>query len=267
MRRSGPRRVIAAAFHPARCIRAVAAFAAAAGVSTVSFAIPGDSATFDFDLPATATASQSPPYPSVASLMLLETADGVQFTLTPTWTSPPAGRFGANSQIERIDYAYGGSPLTDFTPTYPGTLSNASFRFDSGAPVRSFDFSSSSNLGAGYSSEAGVITIDFFSRNNDPDANRFDAGFANSVWTVLGTTLTDFTGTTASANAKPSPVQGVLSVTGYSLEGIAPTPSNWVGGAQELAPFDPVGEPGLLALLGVGLLVLGGTRLRSRGRT
>ncbi|HEY0879704.1 MAG TPA: hypothetical protein VGE10_14745 [Zeimonas sp.] len=241
--------------------------AASLGVSAPAAAVPGDSATWDFNLPATALESQEPPYPTVASLMLFETTDGVQFTLSPTWTEAPTGRFASSSQIERVDYVYGGSPLTDFTPSYPSLTSNASFRWDGGAPVRSFGFSSSASMDAGYATNVGQVTIDFFHRNGDPDADRFDSSFGNSVWTVLGATLTDFTGPSASANAKPSPTHGVLSVTGYSLDGLTPTPSNWVTGAaddgdgDDDVPFNPVPAPGLLSLLGIGLLAAG-TRVR-----
>src|ERR1700704_4503169 len=75
--------------------------AATVGAMPASAAL-GDSTTWNFNLPA--TGSQNPPYPTVAGLQLVETVDGVQFTLTPTWNDPPAGRFGANSQIERLDY-------------------------------------------------------------------------------------------------------------------------------------------------------------------
>jgi len=245
-------------------------FASVLGFSVPAVALPGDTVAWSFDLPATAIASQNPPYPTVASMILLETGDGVQFTLAPTWNEPPSGRFGPAAWIERVDYVYGGSPLTDFTPAYPAETGNTGFRWDAGAPVRSFDFASSSVMDSGYKSDAGRITIDFFGRNRDPAAARFDDTFENSVWTVLGASLADFTGFSATANSKPSPIQAILSVAGYSLEALSPTPSNWVsasgsgggdsGGSD--VPTNPVPAPGLASLLGIGLLVLGAARRR-----
>ncbi|MCD6679131.1 MAG: hypothetical protein LT102_00505 [Burkholderiaceae bacterium] len=203
-------------------------------------------------------------------MILLETGDGVQFTLAPTWDEPPAGRFGPAAWIERVDYVYGGSALTDFTPSYPAMTSNTGFRWDAGAPVRSFDFASSSVMDSGYKSDAGRITIDFFGRNRDPAADRFDDTFGNSVWTVLGASLADFTGFSATTNSKPSPIHAILSVAGYSLDALSPTPSNWVSGSASGGgdsggsdvPTNPVPAPGLASLLGIGLLVLRGARRR-----
>ena len=250
-----------------RLVRVGAAIVSAALAAPVLADI-GDTASWSFDLPSTAVASQNPPYPSVATLLLVETADGVQFTLTPTWNDPPTGRFGTASEIERLDYVFdngSNANLIDFTPTYPGTLSNASFRWDSGAPVKSFDYKATpQNMDSGYSAQDNQIIIDFFSKNNDPDANRFDTTFVNSVWTVLGRDLIDFTGTFATHNSHPSPTQGIISVTAYSLEDPKPTPSNWVTGPGGNSDPDPndAPEPGVLALLGVGLL--GMTMMRRR---
>ncbi|MEP7207268.1 MAG: PEP-CTERM sorting domain-containing protein [Casimicrobiaceae bacterium] len=242
-----------------------------AGVSALcalpALAALGDSATWNFNLPATATASQNPPYPSVAGLFLIETADGVQFTLTPTWNDPPSGRFGTSSHIERLDYVIdnaGYSALTDFTPTYPSILFNLSFRWDSGAPVKSFEYQTNpNNMDAGYSAADEHLIIDFFSKNNDPEANRFDTTFSNSVWTVLGRNLLDFTGTQATANSKPSPAQGIISVSAYSLEEPKPTPSNWVAGpGVRVQPDNGVPEPGTLLLFALALVGLGIARTR-----
>ena len=246
---------------------AAAMVMAGALASKSVFADPiGTSATWYFNLPSTATSSQNPPYPLVTSLFLQQTAEGVQFTLTPDWNNPPTGRFDDQSFIERVDYVYkndniahpGG--LTDFTPIYPGTLANANFRWDSGAPVAGFNYETNqNNLDSGYKTNDQHINVDFVSTNN---ASRFDKDFSNSVWTVLNTNLSDFTGTFATSGPKPSPTQGVVSVTAYSLEDPKPTPSNWVtgpggGGLPQGAP-----EPATLALVGLGLAGLFATRRR-----
>ncbi len=240
------------------------------GFSVPAVALPGDTMSWNFDLPATAIASQNPPYPTVATMILLETGDGVQFTLAPTWNEPPSGRFGPNAWIERVDYVYGGSALTDFTPSYPAVTGNTGFRWDAGAPIRSFDFASSAVMDSGYKSDVGSITVDFFGRN--PAADRFDDTFVNSVWTVLGASLADFTGSSATANSKPAPIHAILSVAGYSLDALSPTPSNWVsgsassgGGDDGTNPFNPVPAPELVSLLAIGLFAFGATRRLAAG--
>jgi threonine dehydrogenase-like Zn-dependent dehydrogenase len=71
---------------------------------------------------------------------------------------------------------------------------------------------------------------------------------------VLGAQLSDFSVTFATANNKPSPIAGVLSVTAYALPDPKPTPSNWVAGAAA------VPEPGLAWLLGCGLVGIAAAR-------
>ncbi len=189
--------------------------------------------SFGHDLPATATASQAPPYPNVATLSLTQTADGVQFTLDANGASPG---FSASSFIERLDFVYAG-PALDATD----------FRNDAGV-AGTFTFGSNPNMDAGYKADASHIVVDFPSSA----AHRFHPA-DTSTWTVLGTTLADFS-TFATANAKPGPIFSVISVSGYSLHGVTPTPSNWVS---------MVPEPGTLLLLAAGL---GGLALRPRRR-
>jgi hypothetical protein len=182
-----------------------------------------------FDLPATAIPSQNPPYPAVATLTLTQTADGVQFVLDPNENSPG---FGAGSFLERIDYVYVGA-----------ALAAGDFRSDAGSPATFAFKSNPNNVDAGYKANDFHIIVSFPSKN-DPD--RFEPT-DTSTWTVLGASLSDFTGTFATANNKPTPIFGVLSVTAYSLEDPKPTPSNWVA----LVPES--GTAGMLAL-GLGLL-------------
>jgi hypothetical protein len=189
----------------------------------------GAATIWTFDLPGTALASQTPPYPVVATLTLTQTMDGVQFVLDPDETSPG---YSDESFIERLDFVYDGPDLL-----------LVDFRNDDGA-IDSFEFEDNpNNMDAGYQADASHIIVDFPSQN-DPD--RFNPD-ETRTWTVLGATLDQFD-SFATANAKPSPITAVISVTAYSLEGVQPTPSNWVAG---------VPEPGTALLLVSGLLGLG----------
>ena len=198
------------------------------GLTAAAFLFAAPSAvavTITYDLPATALPSQNPPYPTVATLTLTQTANGVQFTLDPNEASPG---YGAASFVERVDIAYAGAALDSMDFLYvSGTMGDFSY------------VSNPNNFDAGYQAEVAHIVVDFPS---DPSDRLVPTGSA--TWTVLGATLADFTGTFATANNKPSPIYSVISVTAYSLPGQTPTPSNWVA----LVP-----EPGtgLLILLGL----------------
>jgi hypothetical protein len=201
---------------------------------------------WSFDLPATATASQSPPYPVVATLTLTQTADGVQFVLDPNEESPGFLANAADGFIERIDYVYTGPKLKLDT-----------FRNDDGA-IDGFHFERNPNrMDSGYRADEFFISVDFPSRR---DPERFTPD-QTRVWTVLGATLSQFTDTFATANSKPTPISGILSVTGYSLRGKRlshkrPTPSNWVHTVES------VPQPGASPLLSIGVLALGAKILR-----
>lgn len=212
-------------------------FTAITGIaaSVVAFgaqAAIGDTATYTFDLPSTAVASQNPPYPSVATLMLTEVADGVEFVLTPNWSDPSAG-FSVASRIDYLDYVYKGA-----LPT---------FTFLGGAPIESWSYETNpNNMDSGYKTDDQHLKINWFSGRND---DRFTDPETSS-WKFSGV-LTDFTGTQATSGPKPSPIFGVISVTAYSLEDPKPTPSNWVAGVT------PIPEPGTWALMLGGLLGVG----------
>jgi hypothetical protein len=194
-----------------------------------------------FDLPATALSSQSPPYPVVATLTLTQTLDGVQFVLDPNESSPGFLASSADSFVERIDYVYAGP-----------ALAAGSFRNDDG-PIDGFSFESNpNNMDSGYEAEIFHIAVDFPSKN---DPGRFEPD-QTRIWTVLGATLAQFTDTFATANSKPTPISGVISVSSYDLPGVNPTPSNWVHG---------VPEPGTWVLVSMGLSALVVSR-RGRGR-
>jgi hypothetical protein len=215
--------------------------ALAIGVAAIGLwlANPASAVTiWTFDLPATALPSQNPPYPVVATLTLTQTVDGVQFVLDPNEASPG---FADQSFIERIDFVYNGPELDD-----------ADFRNDDGA-IDDFEFEDNpNNMDAGYQADVFHIIVNFPSKN---DPNRFNPD-ETRTWTILGATEAQFA-SFATANNKPSPITGVISVTAYSLENEQPTPSNWVAG---------VPEPGTALLLTSGLvgLAVSGSRRRPR---
>ncbi len=202
-----------------------------------AFANIGDTATYKFDLPATASFSSG--YPVVAELTLTETASGVvEFTLTPNWASP--GFTHADSTVNHLEFVYQGPALTDVNFSQPTVH---------GADVKTFAYNSGSNMDSGYKSDDQYIAIDWFPHNK---ADRFDDDFLNSSWTISGTgiDITDFTGTIAHHTAgKPDPIFGIISVDPYSLTNPHPTPSNWV--------TSPVPEPESYAMMLVGLGLIG----------
>lgn len=206
---------------------ALASFATAGAQAAL-----GDTATYLFNLPSTSVASQSPPYPLVATLTLTEVSGGVDFLLTPNWLDSTTG-FSDPSFIERLDYVYKGP--ADPTMTWLA-----------GAQIDTFTYETNqNNLDSGYKTDDQHIRIDWFTGNND--TNRFERT-ATSSWNVSGV-LTDFTDTQATSGPKPTPMFGVISVTAYSLEDPKPTPSNWV--AMQ------VPEPETYALMLAGLAAIG----------
>lgn len=223
--------------------------AAVAALSTT--AVPALAAvdTFVFDLPAVGLGAVNPPYPTVATLTLTDVAGGVQFTLTPNTTSSGFSGDASSEFVERLTLAYTGSV-------------GPSFSSISGAVLRDASFSTNPNMDAGYQSQANVLTFDWYSTPADGGL-RFDVT-ETSTWSVLGAGVSvgAFSNAFATANNKPGPTHGVISVTGYDLEVQRPTPSNWVTGPA----ISAVPEPETYAFLLGGIAALGGL-VRRRGGT
>ena len=206
----------------------------AAAVLFAAFAVPAlaDTATWSFDLPSTALPSQTPPYPSLATLTLTDVAGGVQFVLDPDASNPG---YTSTSTVNRVDYVYSGPALTD-----------AAFQYDSGATIKTASYESGSSMDSGYAAHDQHIIVNFFT---DPQ-NEFVVN-NTSTWTVLGTTLDDFVNTFATSNSKPSPIAAVISVDPFHNPDLTPNPSNWVVGVAEIP------EPETYAMLLAGLGMLG----------
>ena len=73
------------------------------------------SATFDFNLPAVGSNAVRPPYPTVATLTLVDVAGGVQFTLDPNETSSGFAGDASSEFVERLTLAYRGAEPVSFS--------------------------------------------------------------------------------------------------------------------------------------------------------
>ena len=222
----------------------VAALVAASAMSMTAapaFATAGDSATFKFELPAAASWSGS--YPLVASLLLTETATGVDFTLTPNWSNVGGAGFSPSSHIEKLDLVYDGP-------------SNATFTSLSGPVIDAgdFEYHSGSNMDAGYQSNAHHVTIEW--NTSHSSVNRFDSDWASSSWSVNSvgldhvvlTSFADSLHATHSSVHFPQSIGGIISVTAYHIDGLHPDTSNWVS---------PAPEPETYAMFMAGLGLMG----------
>ena len=210
---------------------------------------------WDFNLPATATSSQSPPYPSVATLTLVDTVDGVQFTLDPNELNPG---YETISTVDALNII--------FTRPNGGTddLPSSAYRSDNGPVANAETFGNNNNplvgvvtppasamqMDSSYTSANGQLLLTW----NNPDFNVNNT----SVWTILGTTIADNFSIMATSNSNPTPVFGIFSVSPISLDGFTPTPSNWVTGPS------PVPVPAAVWLFGSGLIGLIGIARRKK---
>lgn len=222
-------------------------------LASVSALASPTSITWTFDLPSTAVASQSPPYPTVATLELTQIGSDVHFFLDPNQASPGVAN-PAKSFVDKVDFVYSGSALLA-----------SSFSYDAGAAIQSFSYlTNPNNMDSGYKAKDQHILVDFF--DNAPKKNSADTRFSFndfSSWTIKDVSLTDFTATFATSNPKPSPIAGVISVSPYALTSIHPTPSNWVAGVA----ISPVPEPETYGMLLTGLGLVGFISRRRKNRS
>jgi hypothetical protein len=207
----------------------VAALVAASAMSMTAssaFASVGDTATFKFELPAAASWSGS--YPLVASLLITETATGVDFTLTPNWSNVGGAGFSPSSHIEKLDLVYGGPSTATFTSGTGPVIA-----------AGDFEYHSDIHMDAGYNSNAHHMTIEW--NTSHRSVNRFDSDWASSSWSVNSVGLdhvvlesfADHLHATHNAAGFPHSIGGIISVTAYHLDGFHPSPSNWVSHAPE----------------------------------
>jgi len=208
---------------------------------------------WDFKLPATGNPSLDPAYPSVATLTLLDTLDGVQFTLDPNEANPG---YGPNSTVDALNIAFTGAadlPSSAYQ-LISGPLANAETFGNNNNPLVAVvqGNASDANMDAGYTSADGQLKLTWA----NPVFNVTDI----SVWTITGTTIADNFSILATANNKPSPTFGIFSVSPISQfpGGPTPNPSNWVTGPE------PVPVPAAVWLFGSGLLGLVGVARRRR---
>ena len=180
----------------------------------------GDTLTYVFNAPSTGGAQAAN---TRASLLLTETALGVNFLLTPDWQAA-----GAGNRVSGLQFAYSGDAATFVAGTGP-QFSNPNVMFQQGA------------IDSGYSNTH-VVVLGY-----SAGQNKFDDAFASSAWSLNGNgiTLADFA-VLATSPSKPSPAFGVISMPGAS-------PSNWVA----MGHAAPVPEPDSAALLLAGLGVVG----------
>jgi len=225
-----------------RPVKKAAAAAAAAALSIgAAHAAVGDTATWLFNIPATGNSSITGLFDLAATLVGTETANGVNFVLTPNPLSTGISDWPYRTFVEKLSIVYGG-------PTNAGlpTLLN-------GNPALTMDMKVNDGTPPELQLDAGYKTV-YNVLNFDWGSHKF-LGNDTATWSLngAGVDLADFLlPVSGTANNKPSPIFGVISLTAYDLDKNSkanPTPSNWV--AMQ------VPEPGSTALLMAGLGMLG----------
>jgi hypothetical protein len=240
--------------------RTLAACVAAGGLMMAISTAQAAVVTWDFNLPGSANDSLNPPYVSVATLTLEDTATGVVFTLDPNEDNLRYDQGEpSNSTVDALNITYSG----------PNDLAATNYVHISGATANAGTFAcqgsgctpfvavvpppaSAVNMDDGYTSTAGQLKLTW----NNPD---FPVGIVSS-WRITGTTIADNFSFLASGNNKPSPTFGIFSVSPLSqCEGCPlPNPSNWVTGSS------PVPLPAAAWLFGSVLFGFLGLSKRKR---
>ncbi len=196
---------------------------------------------WDFNLPATGISSLNPPYPSLGLLTLEDSTCGgsncVKFTFDPNEGNPGYNPGGATSTIDRLTVGFKTSEsdetalqsvhqLTSITGT--GMVAVDSWDWSQRPPAND------DNLDAGYATGEGQFSMNW----NNPNFPVEDI----SMWTILNTTIASNFSVMGTANNKPSPTFGVLSVSPKIVvqdsdgDNVTPTPSNWVTGESAQPP-------------------------------
>jgi PEP-CTERM motif len=187
-----------------------------------AFAAVGDTLTYKFNAPSVGGAVAGV---NQATLLLTETAVGVNFRLTPDWAATTGNR------VDQLQFAY----MTGTTFSYvDGAGPDASFATSIGA------------IDSGYNTTA-LVTMQWPSANNSP--NYFDAADVSSSWSLngVGVDLFDFTVLATATSTKPSPGFGVISMPGAA-------PSNWVASSATITTAVPEPETYALMMVGLGLM-------------
>ncbi len=179
----------------------------------------GDQLTYSFNAASTGGAV---PTVNHATLLLTETAIGVDFLLTPNWSEAKT--------VDNLHFVYSGDAFEwSSNATSPSIKPESLFLHQS------------ENIDAGYKASADVIVVSWPGGND-----KFDNNFSSSTWQMNGfngssITLADFMWTAAATADKPSPAFGVISMQSAN-------PSNWVA---------TVPEPETYALMLAGLGLVG----------
>lgn len=228
---------------PTRLIRKTLpalAVAALIGAGSAHAAI-GDTATWQFNIPATGNSSIVGLFDLAATLVGVETAQGVSFTLTPNPLSTGISDWPYRTFVEKLSIAYGGPTGGGLPQLLNGNPAlTMVMKVNDGTPPQL-------QMDAGYKTSYNVLSFDWGS-------HQF-LGNAVATWDLNGSgvDLADFLlPVSGEANNKPSPIFGVISLTAYDLatgHKANPTPSNWVA--------LQVPEPGSTAMLLAGMGVLG----------
>ena len=187
-----------------------------------AFAAVGDTLTYRFNA---ASAGNAVATINQATLLLTETAVGVDFTLTPDWLATTGNR------VDELQFAYMTGQAFSFVD---GAGPDATFSIGNGA------------IDSGYNSTS-LVRLQWPSANNSP--NLFNSADVSSSWSLngAGVDLFDFTVLATATSTKPSPAFGVISLPGAA-------PSNWVATSATITGAVPEPETYALMLAGLGLV-------------